>query len=483
MPSARRTRSAAPFRVGTFGTALRFAPRLRTMSQATPFDAIIIGWGKGGKTLAAFLAGRGDRVLMVEQSELMYGGTCINIGCVPTKALVESANHAPASGDPDVRYLDAIERKNALTSLLRGKNFTMVDSHDSATVLTGRARFIGPHDIEVSAGDEHIRATSPRIIINTGSVPVIPPIPGLDGPRVVTSTQLIDEKDLPRRLVVIGAGAIGLELAAAYRTFGSEVTVVDTVDRLLPREDDDVAAAVRTVLEDEGITFVLGVGVDQVEDTADEAIVHLEGHHRIATDRVLIAVGRRPATDDLGLDAAGIETTDRGALRVDEQLRTSVEGVWAVGDVNGGPQFTYTSLDDNRIVKDQLVGQGSRRTTDRVAVPATTFITPPMARVGLSERDAREAGHTIKVAEKSIDTIAAMPRARIVGDTRGLIKVVVDADSDLILGAAVFCVDSQEIINLVALAMRHDVTASELRDSIWTHPSSTEALNEVLGTI
>ncbi|EAP98472.1 pyridine nucleotide-disulphide oxidoreductase [Janibacter sp. HTCC2649] len=453
------------------------------MTQATTFDAIIIGWGKGGKTLAAFLASRGDRVLMVEQSDRMFGGTCINIGCVPTKALVESANHPSLVADADVRYLNAVERKNALTSLLRGKNFSMVDSHESATVLTGRARFVGPHEIEVSASNERVRATSDRIIINTGSVPVVPPIPGLDGPRVVTSTELIDETDLPRRLVVIGAGAIGLELAGAYRTFGAEVTVVDSADRLLPREDDDVADAVRQVLEADGISFIFGATVDHVDDTAAGSVVHLDGDRTIEADRVLVAVGRRPATDDLGLEAAGIETTDRGAVLVDAQLRTSVEGVWAVGDVNGGPQFTYVSLDDNRIVKDQLVGQGARRTTDRVAVPATTFITPPLARVGLSESEARDAGHTVKVAQKNIDTIAAMPRARIVGETRGLIKIVVDAESDLILGATVFCVDSQEIINLVALAMRHDVTAAELRDSIWTHPSSTEALNEVLGTI
>jgi pyruvate/2-oxoglutarate dehydrogenase complex dihydrolipoamide dehydrogenase (E3) component len=211
--------------------------------------------------------------------------------------------------------------------------------------------------------------------------------------------------------------------------------------------------------------------------------VHLAGDRTLRADRVLVAVCRRPATDDLGLEAAGIEITDHGAVLVDERLRTSVQGIWAVGDVNGGPQFTYVSLDDNRIVRDQLAGAGTRTTADRTAVPTTIFITPPLARVGLSEKDARDAGHSIKVARKNIDSIAAMPRARIVGDTRGLIKVVVDAETDLVLGATVFCIDSQEIVNLVALAMRHAVTASELRDAIYTHPSSTEALNEVLGTM
>ena len=197
---------APPFSMRRWIPPARSAAYARLMTGATAYDAIVIGWGKGGKTLAAFLAARGDSVLMVEQSDQMFGGTCINIGCVPTKALVESANHPSLSADDSVRYLDAIQRKNALTSLLRGKNFAMVDTHESATVLTGRARFAGPHEIEVSAGDERVRATSERILINTGAVPVLPPIPGLDGPRVLTSTELIDETELPARLVVHRCG-------------------------------------------------------------------------------------------------------------------------------------------------------------------------------------------------------------------------------------------------------------------------------------
>lgn len=457
------------------------------MSEPASYDAVFVGWGKGNKTLAAFLAARGESVLMLEQSDLMYGGTCINIGCVPTKALIESANHPSATGGTTARYADAIERKNALTALLRGKNYTMVDSHESATVITGRAHFVGKRELEVSAGDEAISVRGDKVFIGTGSVPLLPQIPGLDGPRVVTSTELIDLTDLPPRLVVLGAGAIGLELANTYATFGSTVTVVDAVPALLPSMDRDVADLIASVLADSGIDVILNVSVDQISDTGSAAVVHLttadDGTRAIEADLVLAALGRRPATDGLGLEAAGVAVTDQGAIVVDEHLRTTADGVWALGDVNGGPQFTYVSLDDFRIVRDQLLADGTRTTTDRRAVPTTTFITPPVAHVGLTEKEALDEGFEIKVASKRVDTIAAMPRARIVGDTRGMVKVVVDAATDLVLGATVFCVDSQEIINLLTLAMRHDVTATELRDTIYTHPSSTEALNEVLTTI
>jgi pyruvate/2-oxoglutarate dehydrogenase complex dihydrolipoamide dehydrogenase (E3) component len=198
---------------------------------------------------------------------------------------------------------------------------------------------------------------------------------------------------------------------------------------------------------------------------------------------VLIAVGRVPVTDDLDLAAAAVEVDGRGFIVVDDRLRTSASGIFAVGDVNGGPQFTYISLDDFRVVLSQLAGDGVRTTADRVAVPNTVFLTPPLARVGMSERDARESGRRVLVAAKNVRDIAAMPRPKIVGDTHGLIKVIVDADTDLVLGATVFSIDAQEVINLLALAMRAGVTASELRDGIWTHPSSTEALNEVLGEL
>jgi len=298
---------------------------------------------------------------------------------------------------------------------------------------------------------------------------------------------------------VIGGGAIGLELANMYCEFGSEVTVLEGAPAILGREDDDVAAAVREILAGTGISLLEGASVTDIVDGVDAVTVRYtvgEQPGSVDADAVLVVVGRRPNTDGLGLDVAGVELTDRGAVRVDEHLRTTANGVFAVGDVNGGPQFTYVSLDDNRIVLDQLAGQGlagqglagqglagqaKRSTADRVAVPAVTFITPPLARVGMTEREAVDAGHDVLVGMKKVADVAAMPRPKAVAEPRGLIKPVVDAATDRLLGAAWLSVDSQEVINLLALAIRSGVTASTLRDSIWTHPSTTEGLNEVLG--
>lgn len=458
-------------------------------------DLLVIGWGKGGKTLAGTVGRSGKRVAMVEQSSDMYGGTCINIGCVPTKTLLHDADEASVrGGDPQAGYAAAIERKNKLTAAMRAKNFSMLDTVDTVTTITGRARFTGPKQVQVTGGDDRLTITADTVVINTGAVPVLPKIPGIDGPRVLTSTDLIARTDLPRRLAVIGGGAIGLELASMYSEFGSEVTVLEGLPAILGREDDDVAAAVRDILTGGGITILEGASVTEIVDRADAATVRYSGGRDSAgrdgadeatvdADAVLVVVGRRPNTDDLGLAAAGVELTDRGAIRVDEHLRTSADGVYAVGDVNGGPQFTYVSLDDNRIVADQLAGQGKRSTADRIAVPATTFITPPLARVGMTEREAVDAGLDVLVGMKKVADVAAMPRPKAVAEPRGLIKLVVDAGTDLLLGAAWLSVDSQEVINLLALAIRSGTTASTLRDSIWTHPSTTEGLNEVLGAL
>ncbi|MFD6163645.1 FAD-dependent oxidoreductase [Oerskovia sp. NPDC060287] len=459
--------------------------------DALHVDLLVIGFGKGGKTIAAAMGRRGQRVVMVEQSDQMYGGTCINIGCVPTKALVHDAESRRPGDAPKHWYARAVTRKTDLTALLRGKNFDMLDVIDSVTVVTGRATFAGPREVEVRAGTDLLRIRAETVVIDTGSEPVIPEIPGVhDNPRVTTSTTLIATEDLPARLVVIGGGYVGIELAGMYAQFGSQVTVLESAERVFGREDDDVAAAAREILERQGVTFLTGVRATSIRDADDGATVSYEGRGpggagggAVTGDLVLLAAGRRPVTAGLGLDVAGIRTTDRGAIEVDEHLRTSVPGVYAVGDVNGGPQFTYISLDDSRIVLDQLVGSGERSTADRVAVPYTVFVSPPLARVGLTEREARAAGHDVLVASKAVAALAAMPRARIVEQTDGLMKFVVDAGSGLVLGTALLCVDSQELINTVALAMRHGISATGLRDAIYTHPSSTEGFNEVLAAL
>ncbi|MGW3243809.1 FAD-dependent oxidoreductase [Streptomyces sp. NPDC001070] len=447
-------------------------------------DLLVIGFGKGGKTLAARMGRLGRRVAMVEQSAAMYGGTCINVGCVPTKALIHQAEERRPGDTPEPAFRDAVHRTTRLTDSLRAKNFEALDTLDSVTVVTGRARFVGPATVEVTAGADRLLIGAETIVVNTGAEPVVPDTPGLrDSAYARTSTDLVRSPDRPGRLVILGAGYLGLEFAGLYRKFGAEVTVLEAGARVPPREDDDVADAVARILADDGVTLVTGATVTGVTDAPGHATVRYRtgGLDRaVDADAVLIATGRRPATDGLGLDSAGIRTADSGAIAVDEYLRTSAPGVFAVGDVNGGPQFTYISLDDSRIVGDQLLGSGSRSTRDRVAVPYTVFTTPPLSRVGLTERQAREQGYEVGVAAKAVGEIAAMPRAKILGETRGLMKFVVDTATDRVLGAALLSVDSQEMVNTVALAVRHGVTASELRDAVYTHPSSTEAFNEVL---
>lgn len=451
----------------------------------THFDLLVIGFGKGGKTLAATLGRLGKRVAMIEQSAAMYGGTCINIGCVPTKVLVHHAEH-PTAGTPGERHRDAVEATRALTTALRGKNFAMLDTIDSVTVITGRATFLDPKTVRVAAGEDVLHLTVDTIVINTGAVPTIPAIPGLfESTRLVTSTDLIDLDHLPRRLVILGGGYVGVEFASMYAQFGSAVTVLDAGPGIMPREDDDIAAAATAILRGAGVRFVTRANVTEVRDLEDgvEITYDVDGEtHVVAADEVLAATGRKPATEGLGLARADVHTTPTGAVEVDEFLRTSQPHIFAIGDVNGGPQFTYISLDDNRIVADQLLGDGTRSTKDRKFVPYTVFMTPALSRVGLTEREAAERGVPVKVMEKAITDIAAMPRPKIVGETRGVMKFVVDRDTDQVLGAALLGIDSQELINLVALAMRRKVTAAELRDAIYTHPSSTEAFNEVLAT-
>ncbi len=330
-----------------------------------------------------------------------------------------------------------------------------------------------------------VRAES--IVIGSGSEPVIPDIAGLrDSSRLVTSADLIYTQEMPNRLAVLGGGYLGVEFAAIYRRFGSEVTILEQGPALFRHEDDDVAAVATAILADEGIALVTGARIEKVRDTGQDTAVlsyqDAQGQHELEVDLILAAAGRRPVIHDLGLEAAGIATDARGAIVVDEHLRTTQPNVFAIGDVNGGPQFTYISLDDSRIVADQLLGDGTRTVADRVAVPQTVFMTPPLSTVGITEREAVEQGRRIRVAAKPVAQIVGMPRAKILRDTRGMMKFVIDADTDLILGAALLSVDSQELINTVALAIRSGVTAAQLRDAIYNHPSSTEAFNEVLDT-
>lgn len=454
-------------------------------------EVLIIGWGKAGKTLAGTLGRQGRRVAVVERSREMNGGSCINIACVPTKALIHRSATRPDQEDPATWFAESVSSRDSLVGKLRARNREMLQEVDSVTLVDGHARFVGPRRVEVRNGADRLVIDAGTVVVNTGTRPARPSIDGAEESTLVhDSTSLQHVDPLPRRLVVVGGSYVGLEFAGMFAGFGTAVTLAHRHDRLLPGEDPDVAEAVTALLADEGVEVVLRQEVDSVReievDGRREVVATLtgpDGPREVVADAVLVAAGREPVTDDLGLDVAGIDTDERGYIVVDGHLRTSVPGVFAVGDVNAGPQFTYVSLDDHRVVLDQLAGAGQRSATDRVAVPSTTFLTPPLARVGLNEQQARDLGRDVLVATKPVADIAAMPRPKIVGETHGLIKVLVDAETDEVLGATLLCVDAQEVVNLVALAMRAGVTATQLRDGIWTHPSTTEAFNEVLGTL
>ena len=442
-------------------------------------DTLILGWGKAGKTLAGALGRSGRHVALVERSPQMYGGACINIACVPTKALIHHAEARRDSDDPARWFTRSVASRDTLTDKLNARNHAMLAAVDTITLIDGQARFVAPHQVEASGGADRLLIEADTIVIGTGSVPASPQFPGAtDSANVYDSTTLQHVDPLPRRLVVVGAGYVGLEFAGMFTHFGSAVQVIDHNDTIMPREDCDVAEAVKALLEQQGVEFLLGHDVVSVRDQLHRVdspgtTVTVDGPgggRTLAADAVLVATGRQPATSDLDLDAAGIASDDRGFIEVDEHLRTSVPGVFAVGDANGGPQFTYISLDDHRIVLDQLAGTGTayderprRRAVDDLPHPT-------LGRIGINETQARRLGREVLVATKNIADIAAMPRPKIVGETRGLIKIIVDAETDRILGATLFCIDAQEVINLVALAMRTGATASQLRDGIGHIP-------------
>lgn len=406
------------------------------------------------------------------------GGSCINIACVPTKDLIDSASKRDGR-DPASYFTSAVADRDTLIATLNRTNHAMLEG--KVLLLDGVASFTGPHTVKVVAGDDEITVRAETIIVNTGSHPANLPVPGADGPRVHDSTTIQHVDPLPSQLVIVGGGFIGLEFAQMFARFGSQVTLLEAGETFVPALDTNIAERVRNMLEGEGVTVVTGAQVTSCDETGDHVDV-VTDDQTFAADAVLVAAGRRPATEDLDLTAAGVATDERGYITVDDQLRTNIDGVYAVGDVNGGPQFTYISLDDNRVLWDTL-HDGPRRRDDRVAVPATTFLDPPLSQVGMTMRQARESGRSVLVATKDVATIAAMPRPKIVGQTEGVIQVLVDADDHTVLGATLWCIDSQELVNFVSLAMRLGVRYETLRDGIWTHPSSTEAFNEVLGVL
>jgi len=452
------------------------------------YDLIVIGFGKGGKTLAAAFASRGRSVALVERSAAMYGGTCINVACIPSKTLEYKARlSAAARGDFETRsarYRMAVARKREVTAMLRNKNYDKLISA-GVDVLTADASFLDDHRVLAAFPDGSSEELyGEEICINTGARPFMPPTEGLAGSRFSYTSETLMELDiLPRRLAIIGGGYIGLEFASYYANFGSEVTVIQDSGKFIPREDEEMASAVLENLRSRGIRVLLGTALQKVQDTNDHAELFIHGENGdevLSADAILVATGRRPELTGLHPEAAGIRLTERGAVETDEHLCTNVPHIHAMGDVAGGLQFTYISLDDSRIVLSALTGDGSRTVRNRGAVPYSVFLDPPLSRVGLSEEEARQKGYNVKIARLSA---SAIPKAHVTDQPAGFLKAVIESDTGMILGAHLFCSESQEMINLIKLAMDSGIPYTTLRDNIYTHPTMSEALNDLFAAV
>lgn len=451
------------------------------------YDAIIIGFGKAGKTLAAELSNRGWQVAVVERSSMMYGGTCPNIACIPTKTLVHEAGiaallyHDDYPKQPNL-YKQAIGRKNRLTSFLRNNNYERLSKRPNVTVYTGEGSFVSANIIKVALPEGDIELQGKEIFINTGSTPIIPAIDGIkESQKVYTSTTLLDLNVLPQRLIIVGGGYIGLEFASMYAEFGSKVTLLEGGNRFMPRNDQDIANSVKEVLEKKGIEIHLNARAQSIHDTNDGVTLTYSDvsdgtPYFVDGDAILIATGRKPMIEGLNLQAAGIGVDAHGAIVVNDQLRTTVPHVWAMGDVKGGPQFTYLSLDDFRIIRDQLFGDKKRDIGDRDPVPYAVFIDPPLAHIGLTEEEALKRGYSFKVSRLPATSVV---RSRTLKQTDGMLKAIVNDHSGKIMGCTLFCAEAPEIINIVAMAMKTGQHYTFLRDFIFTHPSMSEGLNEL----
>ena len=432
------------------------------------YDLIVIGFGKAGKTLAAKMATQGKKVALIERSKAMYGGTCINIACIPTKTLLVAA-------EKGLTFDQVMAEKNAVTSRLNSKNYAGV-SGAGVDIIDGEAHFRSNKVIEIVAGDEKEELTAKTIVINTGAVSNVLPIPGLtDTKNVYDSTGIQNLKELPKRLGVLGGGNIGLEFAGLYNKLGSQVTVLDAAPVFLPRVEPSIAALAKQYMEEDGIQLLQNVRTTQVKNDGDEVVVVTEdGEFRF--DALLYATGRKPNIEPLHLENTDIELTERGAIKVDKHLETSVPGVFAAGDVNGGLQFTYISLDDFRILYSYLAGDGSYTLEDRKNVPTSMFITPPLAQIGLTEKEAQEQGLPIAVKEIPV---AAMPRGHVNADLRGAFKAVVNTETKEIVGATIFSAGAQEIINILTVAMDNKIPYTYFSKQIFTHPTLAENLNDL----
>ena len=451
------------------------------------FDAIIIGAGQAGPALAGRLTGAGMTVALIERKFL--GGTCVNTGCMPTKTLVASAYAAhlarraaefglTLTGPVGVDMKAVKARKDAVVMNSRTSLTSWLKNMQRCTLFEGHARFEAPHELRV--GDETMSAE--RIFINVGGRAAVPQLPGIDHIQYLTNSTLLDLDVLPRHLVIIGGSYIGLEFAQIYRRFGCEVTIVEKAPRLVFREDADVSAAIKEILEDEGIAIRLDAECIRFDRDGEAIAVGVDcaaGAPKVPGSHVLLAMGRQPNTDDLGLDRAGIAVDARGMITVDEELRTNVPGVWALGECNGHGAFTHTAYNDFEIVAANLLDGGSRRVSDRIMAYAL-FIDPPLGKVGMGEDEARRAGRKIRVGMRPMTRVG---RAVEKGETKGFMKIIVDAQTQAILGAAILGTGGDEAIHGVLDTMQAKAPYTTLQRAMHIHPTVSELIPTLLSEL
>ena len=460
----------------------------QTQAEET-YDAIILGAGQSGDPLARAWAKAGRRVAMIERDAV--GGTCVNRGCTPTKTMIASArvaylarrgaDYGIGTGPVTVDMGKVRQRKRDIVADFRQGNEKHLAETDGIELIYGEGRFTGPRTVEVALKAGGTRAlTAPQIFLNTGARPAVPQIEGLDSVPFLDSTSIMELDAVPDHLVILGGSYIALEFGQMFRRFGSRVTVIEQSDHLLGHEDPDVASEMAKIMEEDGLELLRGAQATRVVQTPGGVSLTVKtagGEQTVSGSHLLVAVGRTPNTEALNLAATGVETDDAGHINANERLETSAPGIWALGDVKGGPQFTHISYDDFRILRANLIDGGQRTTADR-PTPYTVFTDPQLGRVGMTETQARKSGKNIHVAKLPMSEVA---RALETDETRGFMKAVVDTDTHQILGAAILGVDGGEVMAEVAMMGRLPYTA--LRDATLSHPTLAESLNNLFLTL